>query len=416
MTEVNGTITYSVLLNSNSTADLTAAVATNLINWNFFSSDKLVSWLSDLTTTWKILLASVGFALLISLIYLLFIRFCAGVIAYATILLILASLCGLGYLFQQRADYYTSVNDSTYHTTMLVLCGLCYSFAGIWLIVILFMCNRIRLAIALTKVTARYVGTTCSLYIIPLVFFIFHGLFYTYWVALSIYLYSTGEVQKDSSFIANIKWDSTTRYAWWYHLFSLFYINAFIDALNQFVLASCACIWYWEQANPDGPKRLISRSFWRAFRFHLGSLAFGSLIIAIIRFIIVIMEYFKRKVEAAGAPKAKFYKCLITCCQCCLACFARIMEFINKHAYIQIAIKGDSFCSAAWEGFALIVRNLGRWSMLFLLSTVFNFIGKLFIAACNGLIGYLLITRISMFSDKLNSPILPTTVLYFINF
>ena len=38
-------------------------------------------------------------------------------------------------------------------------------------------------------------------------------------------------------------------------------------------------------------------------------------------------------------------------------------------------------------------------------------IGKVFISSGTGIIGYLLITRVEQFSSKLNSPILPTTVL-----
>ena len=31
-------------------------------------------------------------------------------------------------------------------------------------------------------------------------------------------------------------------------------------------------------------------------------------------------------------------------------CVARTMEFINRHAYVQIALKGENFCKSAWEG------------------------------------------------------------------
>ncbi len=119
----------------------------------------------------------------------------------------------------------------------------------------------------------------------------------------------------------------------------MFYINAFLNALNQFVLASSACIWYFNQGK-DGvdSKGEVSTSFYRAFRYHLGSLAFGSLIIAIIQFIIAVLEYLKKKTEAAGEQKSKIYKCLISCCQCCLACIAKCVEFINRHAYIQVII------------------------------------------------------------------------------
>ncbi len=294
--------------------------------------------MSDLITTWPILLASLGFSLVVVIFYMILVQWCAGFIAYMTILLILASLAGLGYLFQSRIEYYQNINDETYTLTMKVLCGLCYSLAGLWLLIILFMCNRIRLAIELVEITAKYVKDTWSIFIVPIIFYIISGCFYGYWVALSIYLYSSGEVSKSNgSFLPEVIWTSTTRYAWWYHLFALFYINAFLDAYSQFVLSSSACIWYWTppKSSPDRP---VYRSFFRAGRYHLGSLAFGSLIVAIIKFCVAILQYIKQKVDVAGVNdhSAKIYKCFLTCCQCFLTCCAKCIEFINKHAYIQV--------------------------------------------------------------------------------
>lgn len=403
---INGT-TYQEVSSSNQ------ASATSLINLSVFNTDKLVSWMTDLITCWPIILASLGFSIVIAIIYMVLIRCCAGVIAYTTILLILGTLTGLGYLFQDRAYYYKNIQDTTYENTMWVLCCIFYSLAGIWLLIIVFMCNRIRLAIALVEVTAEYMSSTWSVYIIPFIFYILSGFFYAYWVSLSIYLYSSGTVSKSSSsFIPSVTWTSTTRYAWWYHLFALFYINAFINAYNQFVTASSAVIWYFEHNIEGGPTRPVSRSFYRGLRYHIGSLAFGALIVAIIRFMMAVVEYIKQKLDAthAGKTAGKIYNCLLTCCQCCLECIARIVEFINKHAYIQIAIKGESFCTSAFEGFGLVFRNLGRWSMLFLIGSFFNFIGMLFISSGTGLVGYLLITRITYYSQRLYSPVLPTMV------
>lgn len=136
--------------------------------------------------------------------------------------------------------------------------------------------------------------------------------------------------------------NSTTRYAWWFHLFALIYVTAFIEALASFVYSSTACIWYFEQGGTDKDvPRPVCRSFWRAFRYHTGSLAFGSLIIAIIRFIMVIVAYIRYQLEHGGGPKnsvSRCYKCLLDCILCCLTCFEKCMEFINKHAYIQVIL------------------------------------------------------------------------------
>ena len=97
-------------------------------------------------------------------------------------------------------------------------------------------------------------------------------------------------------------------------------------------------------------------------------------------------------------------------------CTLRTMEFINKHAYIQIALRSSSFCKAAFEGFGLMVRHLGRFSTLFLIGGFFNLFGCLFIAACSGVIGYMLITHVDYFSSEISSPILPTFVMVMVGF
>ena len=81
-----------------------------------------------------------------------------------------------------------------------------------------------------------------------------------------------------------------------------------------------------------------------------------------------------------------------------------------------MALRGKSFCRSAFEGFAIVIRSLGRWSMLYMIGGVFNLIGKLFIGALTGLIGYLIITNVDTYNDKLNSPILPSIVFIVIGF
>ena len=133
----------------------------------------------------------------------------------------------------------------------------------------------------------------------------------------------------------------------------------------------------------------------------------------------IIIEFVKKRIDQTygkKSDKSKIYRCLISCCQCFMECIARTIEFINKHAYIQIALKGDNFCTSAWVGFGLLIRNLGRFSSLILIGTFFSIFGMLFIAAASGVIGYYVITEVSYFSEKLNSPVLPVFAMVMIGF
>ena len=387
-----------------------------LINWSFFSVDRLTTWISDLYVTRWAIAGSLGWSFVLAMLFLLFLRLCAGFIVFLIIFIIQAGLIVLAVYFNLSADDHEDQDDTVYHNTMMAFFWIFLLLAIIWFIFIIIMCNRIRLAVALIQVTAKYLNNTCSIIFIPFLFFIVTILWIAYWICLSIFLYATGEFDEEGSkVIASFVWDAKIRYSWWFHLFSLFYITAIISAYSQFVYSSSACIWYFtsEKGTED---HYVRKSFKRGIRYHFGSLAFGSLIIALCRFIMVWFEYIKKKVEntAGKATQSKCFKCIMSCLQCCVGCIGKIMEYINKHAYIQIALKGDSFCTAAWEGFALIVRNLGRFSTLAMIGSLFTTIGTIFISVCTAIIGYFLITRVPYFSEELNSCVLPVVVFFLI--
>ena len=387
-----------------------------LINYSFFSGDRLITWIKDLYVTRWALAGSLLWSFVIAMVFLLFLRLCAGFIVFLIILIIQVGLIVLAVYFKYSSDDHDDQNDTIYHNTMLALFWIFILLALAWLIFIIAMCNRIRLAVALIQVTAKYLNNTWSIIFIPFLFFAIMILWIAYWISLSIFLYATGELGK-SKVIASFEWTSNIRYAWWFHLFSLFYITAIISAYSQFVYSSSACIWYFtsEKGTED---HYIRKSFKRGIRYHFGSLAFGSFIIALCRFIMVWFEYIKKRVEKTSekVSESKCFKCIMSCLQCCVGCIGKIMEFINKHAYIQIALKGDSFCTAAWEGFALIVRNLGRFSTLAMIGSLFTTIGTIFISVCSAIIGYFLITEVPYFADELNSCVLPVVVFLIIGF
>ena len=96
---------------------------------------------------------------------------------------------------------------------------------------------------------------------------------------------------------------------------------------------------------------------WNVTFFHLGTLAFGSLVLAVVRMIRVILEYVERKVKYFNNDCARFvkfllqnfritlFRFLLSCCKCCLWCLERFLRAINHHAYIICAIKVPCYSS-----------------------------------------------------------------------
>lgn len=80
--------------------------------------------------------------------------------------------------------------------------------------------------------------------------------------------------------------------------------------------------------------------------------------------------------------------------KCCLWCLEKFIRFMNKNAYIQIAINGTSFCTACKDAFLLLLSNAGRTIILAGIGAIFVFIGKMFITVLSTIIAYILLTKI----------------------
>lgn len=168
------------------------------------------------------------------------------------------------------------------------------------------------------------------------------------WLALATWLWSVGEVEKDESLpIANIVWDDTTRYMMWYILFGLFWISAFIKGASDFVIALTAIQWYFSgsgsSTSDDKSGTSVMRSFVWTLRYHLGSVAFGSLLISIMNMIKFIFEYIRKKyAKVTGTNPVT--QCLVCCLRCCIWYIDSCVKYITKNAWIQVSLSSKNFC------------------------------------------------------------------------
>jgi solute carrier family 44 (choline transporter-like protein), member 2/4/5 len=107
--------------------------------------------------------------------------------------------------------------------------------------------------------------------------------------------------------------------------------------------------------------------------YHLGTAAFGSLIIAVIRTIRSVLAYIQKH---AKASKSKVVEYLICVLQCCTWCLEKCAKFVNKNAYIQTSIYGFSFCKSSRRAFFLILRNIIRIAVVNAVADFVLLLGK----------------------------------------
>lgn len=167
----------------------------------------------------------------------------------------------------------------TYKITSYVI----WAIAGVSLIGLLCMWKNIKLAIAIIKTATLYVIDTPLSMLVPPFFAIAIAVWWGVWIFGFVHIYSWGTFKKSPTTIfGSVTHDEKTFIYIWVYIFIGLWVSAFILAVNTFVLASSTCIWYFSQGPGQSVHRPISRSLYRAFRYHLGSLAFGSFILAVV--------------------------------------------------------------------------------------------------------------------------------------
>jgi len=336
----------------------------------------------------------------------------------------------------------------------------------LWVVIILIFVKRIRLAIALNKVAAEYLACNPSTLLIPVAQAIVAIIWGLLWFLSASFLLSqvpdsytptgyfasyseafgtasacafwetgpdcqgtpgactdkwpTGSVWKDSVCDPSVEsgpakcWRcAPPRYVFDLRFAVSFFVflwnNAFNVALGQMLIAMAVGMWFFLKAEDKGKTFVVWKAVKTVFRYHLGTVAFGSFIIAVIQFIRYLMKYFEKQ---AGAQKNRVMVLVLKVLQCCIWCFEKCVKFLNKNAYIQTALMGTNFCTSAKKAFHLILRNILRFGTMAVLGNVIYGIGFVCITVGTTTLGYLFMR--AMHPDV--SPFMPLICFAFVSY
>nr|XP_056700588.1 choline transporter-like protein 4 [Euleptes europaea] len=409
----------------------------------------------DFARTWYWILIVLAIAMVLSLLFLLLLRFTAGFLVWILIFGVLVIIaygiyhCTKEYLnydskgatikdvgFTMNLTVYGHVKE-TWLAVLIILCVV----EAILLLTLLFLRNRIRIAIALIREASRAIGYMMGTLLYPLVTFVLLLICVAYWAMTALYLATSGSplyritpVNDSTPGCSGISgnescnpltfnassYSSCTVNCIFYkyrdeglfqrNLFNLQVYNVlgflwcinFVLALGQCVLAGAFASYYWAFAKPrDIPDCPVTSSFIRTLRYHAGSLAFGALILTIVQAIRILLEYLDHKLKDLKNPVAR---CIFCCLKCCFWCLEKFLKFLNRNAYIMIAIYGKNFCISAKNAFKLLMRNVTRVVVLDKITDLMLFFGTLLVVGGVGVLSFFLFTgRISIGDSRTQS-------------
>ncbi|KAJ3362267.1 hypothetical protein GGF32_006299 [Allomyces javanicus] len=342
-----------------------AQSAASLVVWG---QDMARNLIQDTATTWPWMLGALGACVLACFIWLLVLRFFGGLLTFFTIIAVEGVLAGFAWythtMWQTKLmAYHVALGNGVAtdalkydRDTALGLFITCTVLASVFLLMIIALRKRIRIAVKIIKEASRAIGAMPMIILFPLTTFVSILVLVAYYLGIAAYIATTPDVTNVSVLGVNAT-IAYIKYFQWYHLFGFLWTLAWLTGINQTTLAGAVASWYWTMDKKQASSFAVTKSFARTIRYHLGSIALGSFLIAVTQLIRIVLMYLQRHLAQANNRVAKI---IFACLQCCFACLEKFIKFINKNAYIMISITGDSFCTAARTATELLVRNAFR--------------------------------------------------------
>ncbi|XP_061593605.1 choline transporter-like protein 5-B isoform X2 [Cololabis saira] len=430
--------------------DITGGVA-NLLN----AKEVGMKIFEDYANSWIWILIGLILSMVASLLFILLLRFIAGIIVWVIICgLITAVGYGIWHCYweystlSKKPDANVIITDIGFHTDLSIY----LQHSQTWLfflislsvleavivVMLIFLRSRLSIAIALLKEGSKAISYMMCALFYPIITFFLLAICIAYAAVTALFLASSGNAvykvapADDQCMYANRTCTPKTfsqtnitkvcpgsqcmfafyggesvyhRYILVFHFCNLFvflWLVNFTLALGQCTLAGAFTSYYWALKKPkDIPPCPLYSSFSRAISYHTGSLAFGSLILAVVQMVRIVLEYLDHKLKGSQNACTRFLLC---CLKGCFWCLEHFIKFMNRNAYIMIAIYGKNFCTSSKEAFFLLMRNVVRVAVLDKVTDFLLLLGKLLISGGVGVLAFFFFSRrIPVFQEEVPS-------------
>ena len=343
-----------------------------------------------------------------------------------------------------------SITNPSSRDTIRIVGYVLFGVAGLYAILILIFRKRIKLAIAINKVASQYIRQNKLSVLVPSMQTLGTIGWWALWLVVAAYaitIIPDGYSNLTDSWIDDLGTASTQchgeehvvtegytvggapiytckaikyllNWQFAYAVFFLFWLNTFILGAGQMIVAGSVGVWYFTPNHAKGslgayPLRTGIRN---TFIYHLGTVALGSLILAIMRMIRIVFFWVIQVNKRTGPTGAKGFiqRCILVPIALLFEFIHKLVAFLSRNAYIQTALMGTNFCNSCGNASGLIARNPARIGMLGVVSGLVEIVGLAFITAGSGFAGWALLLH--FYDGQIKTPLLPVIVICLVGF
>lgn len=340
-------------------------------------------------TKWDIIYLCI-FAFISSLVIVFLIRFVAGIVVWfvliGVVVVSISTSIFLWVTWKQKSD--SEIKDQVAQqdvNTYFAFALIATISTIIILLIIVAMRSRIALVVQLFKESGKAIQSMPLLLVQPIVTFLFLCLAIILWSYFAVLIQASGSPAFEPlSHNVYYKKDQLMKFARIYNILVLVWVIEFIIGCQHMIIAGSVATWFFTR-NKENVSSPISTSVSYLFNYHLGSVALGSFIIAILQIIRVILNYID---ETLKESKNEVAKSLYKVFQCLFSCLQQFLQYLTRNAYIEIAIYGDNFCRSGQQAFKMITSNVLRVAAINSVGDFVLFLGKVLVVTSTVLLGF----------------------------
>ncbi len=122
-----------------------------------------------------------------------------------------------------------------------------FSLSGLFLLITLCCCSRIRLAVAVCKAAGQFIVGVCTSVLVPIFQTILTLGLWGGCLVVMVYLVSTAnfKIANSTDYFTSVDYMDGGLINLYIFIFTTLWSNALIQAIGIFVIASACCMWYY---------------------------------------------------------------------------------------------------------------------------------------------------------------------------
>ena len=413
----------------------------------------LMRGFAEMQQAWLVIAICCLTCAVLAFLWVFLLRFILAPLVYACILLILVLFLLLGFFAMWMANDLEEVqlpgDTATRDQVRLwrAVQWTAFILACMYFLLMTWLLKRIKIAIAIMREAALVFLSAPTLVAIPPVTLLMMLCWLAFFIVTTVYIQTIGTLESgtitaaatglygDTVVNATLAAANLTgaasevRVTTWtpdeqikglhaYNFFGFLWFSNFCMMYGFFAMALTATSYYFSatseqmellnsqhpEAREQGlskhtPAFAVLRAVWAALRYHLGTILFGSLLIAIVQFIRALVLYLEENVLKQWKESVSV-QVLMKCINCCLWCIEQVIRIISKNAFVYCCINNTSFLTSAVNAVGLLGRNIARVGILSMLSTVAFFVLKMFIVGTNMVVAFFLMRLTDLTEGK----------------